>query len=190
MKTPSHAEILNMSKQLNSLASTLLPETPGTVEKGVGGGLSLKERLAESWCGKSYYERLAEMTETSNDLGDDQDDGETLDDLQSTLENALNMSKKTRRRSTTNKIKKAKGNEFTTEKGSSKTTDRGSRRRKTLKQDKRKSLELTDTKHIKTGYCYPSVVIDEARAQINGPYFPLHRFETATSPCVDHQARR
>ena len=83
-KTPSHAEILNMSKQLSTMASTLLPETPGTTEKG--GGPTLKERLAESWCGKSYYERLAEMN--GADQAEEEDD-ETIDDLQSKIQEAL-----------------------------------------------------------------------------------------------------
>ena len=102
VKTPSHAEILNMSKELNSMASNLLPETPGTTEKS--GRLTLKERLAESWCGKSYYERLAEMTcnESAEPLDADEDD--TIEDLQSLLQDALNKSKSSK------KIKKNKKN--------------------------------------------------------------------------------
>jgi hypothetical protein len=96
-KTPSHAEILNMSKELNSLASTLLPETPGTVEKG---GLTLKERLAESWCGKSYYERLAEMNSYEGGEESGAED-ETIDDLQSALQNALSKTKVSSRKTTT-----------------------------------------------------------------------------------------
>ena len=137
------AEILNMSKELNSLASTLLPETPGTVEKGtctytlqhtilhtvasaslqctqwaqekkereilmkpmnvstilssscllISGGLTLKERLAESWCGKSYYERLAEMSSYEGDAQESDEEDATIDDLQSALQNALSKTK-------------------------------------------------------------------------------------------------
>ncbi|QDZ21403.1 hypothetical protein HOP50_05g39320 [Chloropicon primus] len=100
-KTPSHAEILKMSKELNSLANNLLPETPGTTEKA--GRQTLKERLAESWCGKSYYERLAEVTSNGEGAVQDEEEGEeTLDNLQSKLEEALKMTK-------SKKAKKAKG---------------------------------------------------------------------------------
>lgn len=54
----------------------------------------MKERLAESWCGKSYYERLAEMT--SNEAGaedNEEEDGETIDNLQTKLLEALGSGK-------------------------------------------------------------------------------------------------
>ena len=54
----------------------------------------MKERHAESWCGKSYYERLAEMT--SNEAGaedNEEEDGETIDNLQTKLLEALGSGK-------------------------------------------------------------------------------------------------
>lgn len=74
-KTPSHAEILAMSRALNAVAVSVLPGTPGgglgkdASEEFSGqsaeDGKTLRERLAESWNGKSYYERLAAMADAS-----------------------------------------------------------------------------------------------------------------------------